>query len=73
MKILKMTGPSMEPWGTPARTSIYELRLPLMFTDCFLPLRYDKKNCSAFFSKPYADNLAMRSSCGIQSNALDRP
>jgi hypothetical protein len=39
IKILNITGPRMDPWGTPLYISRKELQTDPILTHCFLPVR----------------------------------
>jgi hypothetical protein len=39
IKILNITGPRMDPWGTPLYISRRELQTDPILTHCFLPVR----------------------------------
>ena len=63
-------GPRVEPWGTPALTSVHEENFPFKTILCFLFI----KKCFKTFNKlpdiPFSCNLNIIPSCQTLSNAF---
>ena len=72
IKIRNSKGPRMEPCGTPQITGIGSDIVFLIFTDCFLSVRYDKNQCCVFTLHSYSFNFSKRISWFTKSNALQR-
>ena len=64
--------PKIDPCGTPWNISRYELKLDLVLTLCFLPVRQSNIKLSALISKFSAGSFTTRMSCVLQSNAFDK-
>ena len=52
MKKLKISGPRMDPWGTPCATDPHSLRECPTFTRCFRSEIYDFNNRQAWSERP---------------------
>ena len=70
--MLNSRGPRTDPCGTPHVTSSQELYVEFILTCCFQDVRYSKISLRLSFPKSYASSFASRSSCDVQSKALER-
>ena len=69
--IKKRSGPSMEPWGTPALTSAQEEVCPLRTTLCFLFLKKFDNRFKRLPDIPFCFSLKIIPSCHTLSKASD--
>ena len=72
IKLLSRIGPSIEPCGILKRSVLKKLDILLIFTLCFHTLLTNHGETLVSKSRSYACSLAVRRSCGIQSNAFDK-
>ena len=69
--IKKRSGPSIEPWGTPAMTGSDDDALPFKTTYWVQSDKYDWNHLRSHISIPICFNLNKSSSCQILSKALN--
>ena len=72
MNMLKNIGSSIYPCGMSDRINFKKLKLFLILTHCFCPLRYDSISFRVLVSKPYSSSFATSKSWDKQLKAFDR-
>ena len=69
MYIIKSSGPSRDPWGTPASIFRKDDLMPSTTTHCFLLDRYSSKSVKTILDIPICSSFAKRPLCHTLSKA----